>query len=245
MTPALQPAGLRVLPMLLRGVPLELRRWLAQAGAAQLGFCALVIAVGGGLFGASVGSWRSEAQALYTALKLPLILLLTALGNGLLNGLLAPLLGVNLPFRQSLLAVLLSFTVVAAILGSFAPLIAFFLWNLPALAEGVAVGRASFQLLQVLAVAAIAFAGVEANVRLFQLLRELAGSRAPAQRLLVAWLAANLLLGAQLTWIARPFFGQPDLPVEFLRENALDGNFFEAVAYNAGQILRRIFSGFD
>lgn len=239
MNAALQSAGLRALPVLLRGAPVDLHRWLAHAGPAHLGFCVAVIVVGAGLFGASVGCWRSETQALYTALKLPLILLLTALGNGLLNGFLAPLLGVNLTLRQSLLAVLLSFMLAAVILASFAPLLAFVVWNLPPMsAAGIERSRGAFGLLQVMTVFAIAFAGVEANVRLRQLLEAFAGQRIPARRLLFSWLAANLLLGAQLTWIARPFFGQPDLPVEFLRENALKGNFFEAVAYNASQLFR-------
>ncbi|HRI15368.1 MAG TPA: actin-binding WH2 domain-containing protein, partial [Verrucomicrobiota bacterium] len=52
-------------------------------------------------------------------------------------------------------------------------------------------------------------------------------------RLLVGWLAANLLLGAQLAWIGRPYFGHPNLPVEFLRADAWSGNFFEAVVFSA------------
>ncbi len=47
--------------------------------------------------------------------------------------------------------------------------------------------------------------------------------------MLLAWLAVNLFLGSQLTWIARPFIGSPQLPVAFLREGALRGNFYEDV----------------
>ena len=93
-------------------------------------------------------------------------------------------------------------------------------------------------MIQLSQVGLIAFAGIVANVRLLQFLRDLAGSRAVALRLLIAWLAGNLLLGTQLTWIARPFFGSPNLPVQFLREDALRGNFFESVLYNA----RRLFT---
>jgi hypothetical protein len=35
------------------------------------------------------------------------------------------------------------------------------------------------------------------------------------------------LRGMQLTWILRPFFGSPDFPVQFLRPDALKGNFIE------------------
>jgi hypothetical protein len=46
---------------------------------------------------------------------------------------------------------------------------------------------------------------------------------------LFAWLAGNLFLGSQLSWILRPFIGQPSLPVEFFRTTALHGNFYENV----------------
>ena len=66
------------------------------------------------------------------------------------------------------------------------------------------------------------------NVRLFQTLARLGGSRAVAFRVLVAWLAGNLFLGSQLSWILRPFIGSPTLPVEFFRKAALHGNFFRS-----------------
>jgi hypothetical protein len=47
-----------------------------------------------------------------------------------------------------------------------------------------------------------------------------------------AWLAGNLLLGSQLAWNLRPFVGSPYLPVELLRPNAFEGNFFETL-FNA------------
>jgi hypothetical protein len=75
----------------------------------------------------------------------------------------------------------------------------------------------------------IAFAGIVGNARLFQLLSRLSGSEPTAQRVLFAWLAVNLFLGSQLTWIARPFIGAPQLPVAFLRDTAFQGNFYENI----------------
>lgn len=141
---------------------------------------------GAGLFGAAVGCWRSDGQALITAIKLPAILLLTAAGNAALNGLLAPLLGLNLGFRQSALAVLLSFTLAAVILGSLAPVIAFVVWNLPPMAAEFGRNRAAHGVLLLTTVATVAFAGVVANVRLLRLLQSLAESRAVARRILLA-----------------------------------------------------------
>src|SRR3990172_10055937 len=89
----------RELRTLLHGEPETLAGWAAQCESRRLGFQIAVIVVGAGLYGAAMGWWRDPWQALFVALKFPLILLLTALGNALLNAMLAPLLGLNVSFR--------------------------------------------------------------------------------------------------------------------------------------------------
>jgi hypothetical protein len=218
------------LPLLLRGEAGPINRWIQENSAVRVTASLLVIFVGAGLFGAAMGSWRAPLQALYTGIKLPLVLLLTTLGTALLNGMLAPLLGLNIRFSQALLAVLMSFTIFALILGSFSPLLLFLLWNMPALTS--ADMQAAYRFLLLTEVAIIAFAGLAANLRLVQLLERLSGSGRVAKKTLVAWLSANLFLGSQLCWILRPFIGSPGLPVQFLREDALRGNFYESVWYS-------------
>src|SRR6266516_1737954 len=115
------------LPVLLGGAPGPMRSWMERKEGGRLLLYLAVIAVGSGLFGAATGSWRAPLQALYTAIKFPLIILLTTLGNALL----APLLGVNLGLRQTILAVFMSFTIAATILGGLSPLLAFLVWNTP------------------------------------------------------------------------------------------------------------------
>lgn len=220
------------LPVLLRGEAQPIRGWIEQVSAARLTLCLITIVTGTALFGAAVGSWRDPQQAVYTAIKFPLIVLLTTLGTGLLNAMLAPLLGLNLSLRQSLLAVLLSFTIAAVILGGTSPLIWFLVWNTPPLVPGARATISAHSLLLVSQTAVIAFAGVAANARLLRLLRELSGSCAVSGRVLFAWLGVNLLLGSQLAWILRPFVGSPSLPVEFLRRDAFVGSFYEAI-FNA------------
>jgi hypothetical protein len=215
------------LPLLLRGD--GGRESVDHTHAGRWLLYVAVIIVGAGLFGAAIGSWRAPLQSLYAALKLPLILLLTSLGNGLLNAMLAPLLGVNLHVRQSLLAVLMSFTIAAAILGAFSPLLFFLIWNTPPLAVGASTNTAAHSLVLVCQTGIIAFAGIAANVRLVHLLRELSGSATAARKVLFAWLAGNLLLGSQLAWNLRPFVGSPALPVQFLRDDPFNGSFYEAI----------------
>src|SRR5436190_12050240 len=122
---------------LLRGEPDRLRSWVEQADASHICRAILVIVFGAGLYGAAMGSWRAPEQALLVALKFPLIILLTTLGNALLNAMLAPLLGLDIKFRQSLLAVVMSFAITSAILGAFSPLLAFVVWNAPPMSEDV------------------------------------------------------------------------------------------------------------
>ena len=229
--------SLSEVPVLLRGEAQPIRGWMEHWSAPRLGLCLAVVILGTGAFGAALGSWRAPEQALNTAIKLPLILLLTALGNGLLNAMLAPLLGLNISMRQSLLAVLLSFTIAAAILGGFSPLLYFMVWNTPPLSAGAGSAYSAHSLILLIETLMIAFAGVAANVRLVQLLRELSGSRAVARKVLFAWLAGNLFLGSQLAWILRPFVGSPGLPVQFLRPDALNGTFYESIWRAAKHLL--------
>jgi hypothetical protein len=223
--------------VLLRGEAQALQSWSAQWDARRLAWHIGVIVAGAGLFGAAVGWWRDPLQALYTAIKFPLIILLTATGNAMLNAMLAPLLGLNIPFRQSFLAILMSFTISGAILGSFAPVMAFIIWNSPPLSPNVWESAGPYSFILLTFVIVIAFAGITANLRLLQLLRKLAGGWNVAFRVLIVWLAGNLFFGSQLSWVLRPFIGSPGLPVQFLRAAALKGNFYEAVFHTVVRLF--------
>lgn len=223
---------------LLRGEVQSLEAWSARWDAQRVVSHIAIIVVGAGLYGAAMGWWRDPMQALYTATKFPLIILLTAAGNAMLNAMLAPLLGLNISFRQSFLAILMSFTIAGAILGSFAPLVAFVIWNSPPMTPGNAwesSGPYSFILFTFVVI--IAFAGVTANLRLMQLLVHFGKRRNVAFRVLFAWLAGNLFFGTQLSWILRPFIGAPGLPVQFLRADAFKGNFYETIFHTVVRLF--------
>jgi hypothetical protein len=207
----------------------RLREWTAHSQADLVRFCALAIVTGAGLYGAVMGCWRAPLQAFYVAIKLPLLIFLTALGNGLLNGMLAPLLGVNLSFRQSLTAVLVSFALASSILGALSPVALFVIWNLPPFTNLTLPTSPDYELLQLMLVVFIAFAGVIANVRLLPLLWQFASSLTIARNVLFAWLIGNLFLGSQLCWVLRPFIWEANSPVTFLGSDPLRGSFYETV----------------
>jgi len=225
--------------VLLRGEPEPIRAWTREWRLARVLFYAGLIVAGAGAFGAAMGAWRGPVQACYSAVKLPIVILLTTFGNALLNGMLAPLMGLNLRFRESLLAILISFAIASIVLGGFSPLILFMIWNTPPVPAHETVASPYYSFALVAEVFVIAFAGVVANLRLMQLLEGLAGGRAAvARRILFGWLAGNLLLGAQLSWILRPFLGAQSEAVAFFSPHPLEGNFYEAVF----RALRALFS---
>ena len=223
------PLDLRHGGMLLRGESEQIARWIERWESKRLWCCLGAVFAGAGLFGAALGAWRSPTQAFHGGIKFPLVILVTTAGTALLNGMLAPLLGLNIKFRQSLLIILFSHTIAAIILGGFSPILLFVVCNAPPVQSSSSASWAGHSLVLVVEVGLIAFAGVVANVRLRQLLDRLSGSPPVSRRVMLAWLAANLFLGAQISWLLRPFVGWPGLPVEFLRANAFQGNFYETV----------------
>lgn len=214
---------------LLRGDAERLASWLAAPDLRSILGCAVIILIGSGLYGFTLGLWRAPLQSLYTAIKFPVLIFLTCGGNALLNGMLAQILGAGLSFKQTSLAILMSFAIAALILGGLSPITLFIWYNAPPLASDSATIGHSLMLLA--HVCAIAFAGVMANRRLFDLLRKVSGDSRNARVVLLSWLAGNLFLGAQLAWNLRPFIGHPSLAVQFLRDEPLRGNFYEHVWY--------------
>ena len=212
---------------LLRGDAERLANWLAAPDMRAFVRYLAIILIGSGIYGFTLGIWRAPLQSFYTAIKFPLLIFLTCAGNAVVNGMLAQILGSGLSFKQTSLAILMSFAIAAVILGGLSPITLFIWYNAPPLSSGSAVMGHSIMLLT--HVFAIAFAGIMANRRLFDLLRKMSGRASTARAVLFSWLAGNLFLGAQLAWNLRPFIGSPTLAVQFLRDDPLRGNFYEAV----------------
>lgn len=220
-------AGKYITRDLILGRPEPLARCLRTPDWGTSRHALLVIVLGCGLYGASVGWWRSPLMGLYSAIKLPAIIFLTLGVNALLNGMLGQLLGSGLSFRQTGECLLLSFAAFAVITGSLAPVSFFLAHHGPAPGE---TGAAAFhQRLLLGHVLVIAWAGVIATHRLMNLLRAWCPDQGTAWRTLVGWLAGNLFAGAQISYLLRPVFGTPDLPVQFLRPDAFRGSFYESV----------------
>jgi hypothetical protein len=232
-----QPVRLVSPGVFLRARPELLREWVLHRQLNLVMFCVVAIVIGAGVYGVVLGSWRGPWQALYTGIKLPLAILLTTLGNGLLNGMLAPLLGLNLTFRQSLSTVLMSFAIMAVVLGALSPVAWFVVWNTPPLTATMQLSSLEYGTMQLTLAGFIALAGVVGNAHLLPLLSAWARSAATARKVLFAWLAGNLFLGSQICWVLRPFIWDPARPVEFIGREYFHGSFFETIFEAARRLI--------
>ena len=187
----------------------------------------MFIILGGAAYGFTVGLWRGSEMALYVAFKTPLLLFCILLITGFLNGILGLLLGTGIGFRQSLLCQLLAFSLAAVVLGSLAPITFFLALEAPPADSPDAQGAHSFYLLTHTII--IGLGGFLAVTRLFGLIRSLTPNLHAARITLLSWLASNAFVGAQLSYLLRPFFGSPNLEIEFLRSDPFNGTFYEAV----------------
>lgn len=213
----------------LRADKRQLSDWAVRPQSRLVWLCVGATVAGSAAYGAAMGSWCCPLQAVYVAIKLPLLILLTTLGNGLLNGMLAPLLGLRITFRQTQTAVLLSFAIASAILGALGPVALFIVWNTPPLTGTTQAASPEHSLLQLVLVGFIACAGVVGNVRLLPLLKEWAGRVTVARRVLFAWLVGNLFLGSQICWVLRPYLWVSGGHPVFIGPDGFRGSFYETV----------------
>lgn len=201
--------------------------WVEGRDLRSVPICLATIGLGVGLYGASIGIWQGPRQAAFVAVKLPLVIVLTLGINGLLNGILALLLGVRLGFVQTAIALLSAFSVFALIVGSLSPITLGMALDAPG-PESAQAGPTHRQLILV-HTSIIAFAGLVSTCRLHRLLRRFSSSPGAAKNGLIALITGNLFAGAQVGFLLRPIFGQPGLVIEFLRPDLFEGNFYESV----------------
>ena len=183
------------------------------------------IVIGSGIYGAVFGLWRSPEQALYSAIKMPLLMFSVTLASALVNSMLAKIVGSGLSTRQTFTSILLGFAVTSILLASLAPVMLFVIAQLPATGE-----RGAEQVYgRLLAghTAVIALCGVLGNMRLYSLVSALSNSVAATKRTVVSWIIVSGFVGCQLSWLISPFLARPDLPIPFWNPNAFKTNFFE------------------
>lgn len=200
--------------------------WVRRSGARSFVEPIALLCLAAAAYGAAMGAWRDPRLAFYAAIKMPILFLATAWINALVNSLWAARFGLQLTFAESLRAVLTAFMLTAIVLAALAPVLLYFAVTLPRHDETSA--RLAHDGLGLAHIVAIALAGSVATARQMRLVDDAAAVTTRARALVIVWLAVNLLVGAQISWNLRPWFGTPDMAVEFLRAHPFDGTFYES-----------------
>ncbi len=223
-------------PSLARGDKNFLADWIAEDTVQQrLAFCLASIFIGGGCYGAAIGAWHSLEMAAYVAIKLPLIIVVTFGLNGLINGMIATLVGADLSLRQTWLSILSAFSIFSLVLLSLSPVTLYFTLNLPGPDAPPPAAAKAHQLLLIGHVIVLGLSGIAAMQRLWRLLI----SKTERPFFLIAlWIFSNGFVGAQIAYLFRPIFGTPGLKIAFLRPDAFDGNFYESLLWAMEHCLK-------
>lgn len=178
------------------------------------------------LYGAVLGSWHGPRLATYVAVKLPLVLLVTAALTVMLSFLLSSLLGVPLRFGQVAVLIFLGLSSASLLLASLSPVVYVFTLSAPPPAPEA---RTAHNLLYLMHTAFVGGSGLAGSLVARQALIASSGSAAAARRVYWSWVLAYAFVGGEVAWALRPFVGSVYYPVVFLRADALHRNVYEFI----------------
>jgi hypothetical protein len=214
--------------------------WLAWQA-----LCAAVFGLSLGVYGLTSRAEPDVRYMVASFFKMPLLLFFTSMVTCPSLYVFGALRGLRFSAREFAAMLMVAHTILAAVLGSLAPVVAFF-----------ALTTTTYSFMVLLTVLACGIAGL-LGVRVFvKSLNEpapveersepAADSDAPAPskyfgdcpaginpsiwRLLGWWVILYVFVGAQMGWILRPFIGAPDL--EFVLFRGKSGSFIEGVLHH-------------
>jgi len=181
------------------------------------------------VYGAVLGSTHSLPQAISSAVKLPILFLITLAICIPALYIFSAHFGSNQRLRQGIALVLSAITVTSVVLLSFAPITFFFMLT--------TTGYQFFKLLNVLF---FTIAGILGMLFLSHGMQTIsASSRKEGTKMrslvLYVWIVLYAFVGSQMAWTLRPFIGYPDAKFELIRE--LGGNFYGNILLSIGEVL--------
>lgn len=188
---------------------------------------ALMVA-GAAAYGAVLGMWHGPRLALYCAIKFPLVLVLTTVITIVFSWMAAALLGLPLTPGQVIVLNLLALGAAATLLASLVPVAWLFTFSAPP--PGTA-ARTTHNLLYLMHTGLVAGCGLGGMRLLWIALDETRRPRHVVVSVFLVWIVTYALVGGEVAWALRPFVGSvsADLPVVFLRPDALHGNVYEFI----------------
>jgi hypothetical protein len=202
----------------------------ARPGRVLLQLSGFVV-VFGLLYGAVMGTFAGVSgqrllQVLYSALKVPLLLLVTFALSLPSFFVLNTLAGLRDDFVHALRALVATQAGLTIILASLAPFTA--LWY---------ASNADYQSAILFNALMFGIASLAAQWLLNRFYRPLIERNARHRWLLRLWLIVYAFVGMQMGWLLRPFIGDPSAPTRFFRQH-MWGNAYEMLAKMIWNVLR-------
>lgn len=198
---------------------------------------AIVLLSGGygatmGAMGLSSGVGRGLFQMLTSAVKVPVLFLLSVAICFPVLYIVLVLMGARLRFQQTLALILLALTLNSVLLASCAPIVVFFILT-----------GSDYHFIKLLHVGIFGFSGVWAMAALWHGLQTMCEKSdlypRQAVRILQVWILVFGFVGTQMAWSLRPFVGSPDLGYEVFRSGR-EGNFYRAVWSSLAHMAPRL-----
>ena len=184
-------------------------------------------------YGLAIGAGKNATYAWRSAVKFPLLLLGTAAFCALAYFVVARFAGVTLPFLRVQRCALSAFRSIAVLLCSLSPVAWFLGRTMEAPGDRTLGGYPAFVGANMLFIAIAG--GIVVVLQARQLLRECSVSARQSVAVVSAWVVLSLLVGGQLAFWLRPFFGIASLtgapPFALGDEPTVTGarNFYEVV----------------
>jgi hypothetical protein len=174
-----------------------------------------------GCEGFSHGFVRGTLQSLTSAVKVPVLFLLSLMVCFPVLYIVVVLMGARLSFVRTLSLILMALTLNSVLLASCAPIVVFFVLT-----------GSSYEFIQLLHVAIFGFSGLWAMFSLLQGLRAMCERSdlypRHAVRILRIWVLVFGFVGTQMAWSLRPFVGSPNQEFQLFRQGQA-GNFYTTV----------------
>jgi hypothetical protein len=193
-----------------------------------LGELAALMSVSAAGYGAVLGIWHGTRLAAYDAVKLPMVLLLTATFTVFFGWVAALALDLPLRFAQVAVLTFLALATASVVLLSLAPIAWFLTVCAPAPSTAT---RGTHNALYMMHTGVVAACGIAGTRALWAAMCRLGRPRHVVRRVYLVWVLVYALVGGEVAWALRPFVGSvsPQYPVVFLRDNALKGNVYEFI----------------
>ncbi len=207
----------------------------------QIGMLLAVIFVLSAFHGLTMGINSGFLQMLSSAIKVPMLFLITLAVCLPMLYVVNVIMGSRLGFLQTLALILIPVALNAILLAACSPIALFF-----------AITGSSYNFLKLLHVAIFAFSGAWGMLGLYRGLYSMCESSdlypRQAVRILQIWVVIFAFVGTQMAWSLRPFVGSPNMGFQIFREQ--EGNFYQGVwssfvelsqRQSAGQPKTRVF----